>query len=97
MWLMIRKSSLDIPLFASYLLPHSIALKVKERCGSLLCSRGGAWPRLGIPSNKGVPGAVTGVRALRAEQTGTPHKDTKHVGGVCDFLLQLWFESILNL
>lgn len=82
MWLMIGKPSLDIPLFASYLLSHSIALKVKGHCGSLLCSRGGAWPRMGIPRKKGARGAVIGVRALRADQTGTPHKDTKHVGGV---------------
>ena len=60
------------PLFASYLLSHGTALKVKGRCGSLLCSRHGAWPRRGIPRKKGVPGAVTGVRALGAEQTGTP-------------------------
>lgn len=60
-WLMIRKSPLDIPLFSIYSLSHSAALKVKGCCGSLLCSRGGAWPRMGIPRKKGVQGAITRV------------------------------------
>lgn len=78
-WLMIGKPPLDIPLFASYLRSHSTTLRVKGRYGSLLCSQGRAWPRMGIPRKKGVPGSVTGVRALRAGQTSTHPPRTQNM------------------
>lgn len=82
-WLMIGKPPLGIPLFASYLRSHSTTLKVKGCCGYLLCSRGGAWPRMGIPRKKGIPGSVTGVRALRAGQTRTHPPRTQNMSEMC--------------
>lgn len=71
-WLMIRKPPLDISLFASHRLSHSTALKVKGCCGFFLCSRGGDWPRMGIPRKMGVPGSVTGVWASELDRPPPP-------------------------
>lgn len=54
----------------------------------------------GHPQEEGCPGRYhkgVGTQSWTDQHPTSPPKDTKHVGDVCDFLLQLWFESILNL
>lgn len=87
-WLMIRKPPLDIPLFASYRLSHSTALKVKGSCGSLLCNRDPfLQPGRGLathsqPQEKGCPGSVTGVWASELDRRPPPTR-TQNMSDMC--------------